>query len=262
LLACLAGTTGLAHGANPTAAAAPAATAAAPAANASDDQIRALIKAINPASTVKAVHDSPLPGIKTVIADGTVLYVTNDARYVLYGVLLDTKAQRNLTDEYLSEAHQDVLSQIPAKYKLTFSPKNPKYTITVFTDVTCGYCEALHKNIQSYLDAGIRVDYVPWPRAGKTSSTAQNMRNVWCDKDPQAAFTAAIGGTYPTKAVTCPAGDAVDAMADVGEKLQIEGTPTIFDAHGNKIGGFLTTQAMLDRLQRHDHAALASAAKP
>src|SRR5690349_3349642 len=67
------------------------ATAAAttPSASTTDDAaIRRLIAAINPDSKVKSIHDSPLPGFKTVVADGTVLYVTNDARYVMYGVLL------------------------------------------------------------------------------------------------------------------------------------------------------------------------------
>lgn len=234
-----------------TAAPAPAAVAK-PAASTNDAAIRRLILAINPESKIKAIYDNPIPGFKTVIADGTVLYVTDDARYVMYGVLLDTKAQQNLTNKYLAEAHVDLLAGIPKDYKLAFAPKNPKYAVTVFTDVTCGYCEAFHKQIQSYLDAGIEVDYVPWPRAGKDSAIAQHMRDVWCSKDPQKAFTDAIGGKYPDKTPACPAAEAVNAMADVGEKLQIEGTPTLFDGKGNKLGGFLSAQALLARLQSGD----------
>jgi len=215
--------------------------------------IRALIKAINPDSVIKAVKPSPLPGFKTVIADSTVLYVTDDARYVMYGVLLDTKEQRNLTDGYLADVYGDLLKTIPEKVKLTFSPKNPKYTVTVFTDVTCGYCKALHKEIQSYVDAGIRVDYVPWPREGAGSATAQNMKNVWCAKDPQAAFAAAIGGTMPAKVETCAMSDNFEKVAQLGEKLGIDGTPSIFDAQGHKLGGYISAQTMLSKLAKGDH---------
>ena len=243
---------------------APAATSAAvTAVNASADDaaIRRLIQAINPNSVVKAVHDSPLPGFKTVIADGTVLYVTNDARYVMYGVLLDTKEQRNLTDAYLAEAHVDLITRIPDQNKLTFSPKDPKYTITVFTDVTCGYCKALHKDIQTYLDAGIRVDYVPWAREGQSSATAQHMRDVWCAQNPQQAFTDASDGKMPETSPSCKAIDGLDKIADLGEKLQIEGTPAVYDSHGNKLGGYLNAAAMLTKLQHGDHVTRATASK-
>lgn len=230
-------------------------------ADTSDAAIRRLIQAINPKSVVKAVHDSPLPGFKTVIADGTVLYVTSDARYVMYGVLLDTKEQRNLTDAYLAEAHVDLLGTIPAQNKLTFTPKDPKYTITVFTDVTCGYCKKLHSEIQSYLDAGIRVDYVPWAREGQTSATAQHMRDVWCAKNPQQAFTDAIGDKLPEQSKPCKAAEGLDVIADLGEKLQIEGTPAVYDAHGNKLGGYLDAPSMLAKLQKGDHVNRETASK-
>jgi len=223
--------------------------------------IRQLIKAINPDSVIKAVKPSPLPGFKTVIADSTVLYVTDDARYVMYGVLLDTKEQRNLTDGYLAEVYGDLLKNIPPKAKLVFTPKDPKYTVTVFTDVTCGYCKALHKDIQSYLDAGIRVDYVPWPREGAGSETAQHMKDVWCAKNPQAAFTAAVNGTLPEKADKCAMSDNFDAMAKLGEKLGIDGTPAIFDAQGHKLGGYINAKTMLTKLQKGDHVTRDVAAK-
>jgi len=251
-------------GASSPAFAADTATAAATTSSASttdDAAIRRLIAAINPDSKVKSIHDSPLPGFKTVVADGTVLYVTNDARYVMYGVLLDTKEQRNLTDGYLAEAHIDLLESIPAKSKLSFKPKDPKYTVTVFTDITCGYCQALHKQIQSYLDVGIQVDYVPWPREGKGSGTAAHMKDVWCSRKPQQAFTDAIGGKLPDATSKCAASEEFDKVADIGEKLQIEGTPTVYDAHGNKLGGYATAQAMLTKLQQGVHVTRATASK-
>ena len=46
---------------------------------------------------------------------------------------------------------------------LVFSPKDPKYTITVFTDIDCGYCRRLHSQIAEYNRLGIRVRYLFYP---------------------------------------------------------------------------------------------------
>ena len=49
---------------------------------------------------------------------------------------------------------------------LVFGPQDPKYTVTVFTDVDCAYCRQLHSQIADYNRLGIRVRYLFYPRTG------------------------------------------------------------------------------------------------
>lgn len=215
------------------------------------DAIQKLVHDINPKAVVKEITDSPFPGIKTVVADSSVLYASDDGRYLLYGVLLDTKTKQNLTDQILGGLRIKALASIPRDDMITFSPKNPRYTVTAFTDTSCEYCEALFKNTQAYLAMGIAINYVPWPRGGMQSENLAQMKSVWCAKDRTAAYTAAMSG-QPVKAATCDNSAHFPQLFALGEQLGIDGTPAIFDASGRKIGGFIPPAQMLAKLQELD----------
>jgi thiol:disulfide interchange protein DsbC len=57
--------------------------------------------------------------------------------------------------------------EFAAKTKsIEYKSANEKYRLAVFTDITCGYCQKLHHDLQSYLDAGISIKFLAFPRAG------------------------------------------------------------------------------------------------
>ena len=43
---------------------------------------------------------------------------------------------------------------------IVFRPEEVKHSITVFTDIDCGYCRKLHREISAYNDLGIEVRYM------------------------------------------------------------------------------------------------------
>ena len=77
-----------------------------------------------------------------------------------------------------------ILEINPSEF-ITFEPKEKKTDIYVFTDVDCGYCRKLHSEITNYLENGIQVNYLAYPREGLESDTYQKMKTAWCSKDPQ-----------------------------------------------------------------------------
>ena len=46
----------------------------------------------------------------------------------------------------------------------------------IFTDVDCGYCRKLHKEVPALNKAGIEVRYLAFPRGGLQSSTSKKWR--------------------------------------------------------------------------------------
>jgi hypothetical protein len=52
---------------------------------------------------------------------------------------------------------------VPESDMLIFGPQDPKYTVTVFTDVDCPYCRKLHSQIAEYNRLGVRVRYMFYP---------------------------------------------------------------------------------------------------
>ncbi len=223
--------------------------------------IRETVRAINDKAVIRSIDDMPIAGLKRVVADGSVLYTTDDGRYLFYGVLLDTQTHRNLTDEALGDVRLELLKTIPAEDKIVFSPKNPKYTVTVFTDTGCPYCHMIQKNLQGYMDAGIAIEYVPFPRGGVQSPEMATMTSVWCSKDPKAAYdTVVAGGKVPP--ASCARGADIEKMYELGDKLGIEGTPAIYDQTGRQLGGFLPPAALLGKLQQGEKKAKNPASAP
>src|SRR6185295_20193905 len=97
---------------------------------------------------------------------GEYAYVTGDGKYMIHGDMVELATQKNLTETRRAVYRTQVLKDIGEQNMIVFAPKNPKYTITVFTDVDCGYCRMLHSQIKGYQAEGIAVRYVFFPRAG------------------------------------------------------------------------------------------------
>ena len=143
---------------------------------------------------------------------------------------------------------------MPAADRIVFAPPNPKYTVTVFTDVTCPYCRVLHEQIKALNKEGIAVEYLAWPRAGVTgdngqpTSTYREMVSIWCAADRKDAFTEAKQGREP-KTADCR--NPVKDQFDLGLRLGVTGTPAIYAEDGTLIGGYLSPPDMLKAVQEH-----------
>ena len=59
----------------------------------------------------------------------------------------------------------------------------PKASIYVFTDVDCGYCQMLHKNVGKMNELGIEVRYLGYPRAGLNTASFNKLASAWCAAD-------------------------------------------------------------------------------
>ena len=79
-----------------------------------------------------------------------------------------------------------------------FSPDNPRYTVTVFTDVDCQYCRKLHSEIAEINKLGVRVRYVFFPRSGPGTESWHKAEAVWCSANRNEALTRAkLGNPAP-----------------------------------------------------------------
>ena len=147
-----------------------------------------------PGVTVDQLKATPIPGLYEFSKGADVGYVTSDGRYFLGGDLYDIKEGANLTDQRRSDVRRKVLSSLSESELIVFSPKDPKYTITVFTDVDCGYCRKLHSQIADLNRMGVRVRYAFYPREGPGSEAWKTAEAVWCSADRQDALTRAKRG--------------------------------------------------------------------
>jgi thiol:disulfide interchange protein DsbC len=140
---------------------------------------------------------------------------------------------------------------------IIFSPANPRMTVTVFTDVDCGYCRKFHSQIAEYNKAGIRVRYMSYPRTGPGTASWAKSESVWCAADRKDALTRAKRDEV-VKGKSC--GDAViKTQYELGDDLGVEGTPAIFTTKGDYVGGYLSPAQLVQAIQDTEKAAAAAA---
>lgn len=216
--------------------------------------VRQALQKFAPGLKLDVVEPAPMPGFYQVIAAGQLVYVSADGKYMLHGDLVDLADHKSLGDAAWARFRKSELAKVPAAQRIVFAPPHPKYTVTVFTDVNCGFCRALHQHIAAFNKEGIAVDYLAWPREGVTTTSGRptptytEMVSVWCAADRKAAFTAAKDGHAP-KPATCD--NPVKSQFDLGVKLGVTGTPTILAEDGTMIGGYLTPEQMLQAVRKH-----------
>ncbi len=223
------------------------------AASGSEDVVRKAVLSVVPTATIDSIKPAPVPGFYQVITSGQLVYVSADGKYMMNGDLLDLTAKKNISDAGWAAFRKAELAKVPESARIVFGPANPRYRVTVFTDVNCGYCRALHEHEAAFTKAGIALEYVAWPRDGVTDPAGRNtqiyneMVSIWCATDRKSAFTAAKQGKTP-KSATCA--NPVKDQFELGVKLGVTGTPTIFAEDGTMLGGYVTPEQMLQLLNK------------
>jgi thiol:disulfide interchange protein DsbC len=176
-----------------------------------------------------------------------IAYVTADGKYAINGDLYDIAADTNLTENHRRELRNKLMAAYPEDQMLVFGPKDPKYTITVFTDVDCAFCRKLHSQIADYNKLGIRVRYLLYPRTGPNSSSWTKAEQVWCSPDRNDALTKAkLGEDLKTKA--CKDNPVARSYA-LGQQFALQGTPAILLADGELLSGYEPPDVLLKDLQ-------------
>jgi thiol:disulfide interchange protein DsbC len=140
-----------------------------------------------------------------------------------------------------------MISAIPESQMVIFGPKDPKYTVTVFTDVDCGYCRKLHSQIANYNRLGVRVRYLFYPRTGPNTESWTKAEQVWCSENRNDALTRAKLD-QPLQAKPC-ANNPVARDYALGKSFGVTGTPSIVTSDGELIGGYLPPAELLQELK-------------
>ncbi len=203
---------------------------------------------LDPDMPIERIDDAPLAGFQQAIIGGQVIFVSNDGKYLMQGTLYDIAAKRDLGEAAMAALRVELLRSVPVSERIVFAPANPKYTVTVFTDVECGYCRKMHSEIAEYNRQGIAVQYAAFPRMGLGSEDYRKMVAVWCAADPKKALTDAKNDRpVPYRNCTNP----VALQYKLGQRMGLTGTPMVLAADGTQLGGYVPPaqlRAALDKL--------------
>lgn len=217
-------------------------------AESSDDtqQVEAALERLFPGSKADSIRPSPVAGLYEVTFDTQIYYMTPDGRYVLVGDVVDAQTRTNLTEPRRNEIRAAAIEEVGEDQMVIFGTDKAAHTITVFTDIDCGYCRKLHSQIDKYGEKSIRVRYLFFPRAGPGSSSFQKAISVWCSEDRNAALTEAKSGKNPPPK-TCE--NPVARHYALGNRIGVRGTPAIVLEDGELVPGYVSPTRLAKLLE-------------
>jgi thiol:disulfide interchange protein DsbC len=207
----------------------------------------ALLKRLPTGSKVEDLRPSPIPGVYEFTQGADVSYLTADGKYFLDGNLYDMDTHANLTEELRARARLAMISAVPESQMVIFGPKNPQYTITVFTDVDCAYCRKLHGDMAELNRLGVRVRYMFYPRTGPNTESWKKAEVVWCSANRNEALTRAKAGATLDLTKTCAA-TPVAREYELGQSIGVRGTPAILTEHGDYLAGYSPPRELVQQL--------------
>ncbi len=214
-----------------------------------EDAIRTALAQVVPNIKIDSIQPGPLKGLYEVMVGTQIMYVTGDGRYFFDGRIVDLNTREDVTEPRLSGARKRLVDGVGEAEMVIFEPAaKAQHTVTVFTDIECGYCRKLHSQIADYGKEGIRVRYMFFPRAGKGSPAYNEAVSVWCagdSNDRRTAMTTAKAGK-PIDEKTCA--NPVDQHMAVGEELGLRGTPAILTETGELIPGYVEPKRLAAQL--------------
>jgi len=222
-----------------------------PAASAAGSSVEEAIAARLPGIEVEQIRPTPIAGLWEISVGQQVVYVSEDGRYLVRGDIIDMMTSQSLTEERVGELHdlmtQRLLSALEKDFDesrmIVFSPEKPKHTVTVFTDIDCGFCRRLHRDIDDYTALGIKVRYVFLPLAGPGSASWAKADAVWCSADRNDAMTRAKLGEDVQATEPCedtPVAEHYRLSRDLG----IQGTPALVTEDGEFRSGYLPAEQL------------------
>lgn len=210
-----------------------------------ESAVRGAIETLVPNAKIDSVSESVVPNLYEVTIEGRVVYVTADGRYLIQGSLFDIPNRVDVTEASRSKVRREALAQVTTG-RIVFAPPNPKYTLTVFTDIDCGYCRKMHEHMTEYNSAGIAIEYLFFPRAGINSESYQKAVSVYCSTNQQKAMTDAKAG-QPLDRKECE--NPIADQYTLSQQIGVTGTPAVFTEDGTQLGGYMPPDQLLQRLE-------------
>ena len=213
------------------------------------------IRSLAPNAGSIAISETPIDGILQVQINGDIIYTSADGKYMFQGRIIDLDTREDLTEATKAGLRKERMGDIDPSRQISFSPEEPMYDLTVFTDIDCGYCRKLHAQVAEYNKQGIAILYMSFPRAGIGSRSYEKAVAVWCADDQQAAMTAAkLGGDPDPEQCDNPVAEQYQLGIDLG----VTGTPALLTSNGQLIPGYVPPEQLRLRLDKLTTAQLAN----
>lgn len=179
-------------------------------------------------------------GLYLLITDvGGTAYINKSADTLYMGSVL--KYEDGQVINKTRDALVDRARAIPPEWTVEYKGKGKEVgVVSVFFDVSCSYCKAMHSAVKELNNYGVTVRYIAYPRAGLNSEDAQVMRSIWCRPNATKNLDEYLEGYQTAESLAGLTTNPNDCGVDVVEKgyylgksVRIKGTPALLFENKN-----------------------------
>jgi thiol:disulfide interchange protein DsbC len=199
----------------------------------------------------KVVADSvvrtPVEGLYELRVGLDIFYVDGTGQYALLnGQLIDLKSARNLTQERVESASRIDFSKLPLELAIKSVRGNGRRHVAVFEDPACVHCKALRALLAQVDDLTIHT--FPYP---VISAESQRLATAaLCAPDPTKAWAQAMSTGKVSSAQPGACVSPLAKLLELGTRLKVRGTPTVFFADGRRAQGAMPPDQFMVMLER------------
>ena len=178
------------------------------------------------------------------IGDIQPIYVLPNTEYIILGDIFSLKGERpeSETEKDKGRFRLKILSEIDQDSFIRFKSNNEKSVLTVFTDVECTYCRKFHSEINEYLENGISINYLAFPRTGIDSSSYEKMVAAWCSTEKKESITN-LKNDIDIGMYECE--NPVESHFEIGRRIGVTGTPAIITQSGLLLPGYIPANEVI-----------------
>jgi len=209
-------------------------------------QIKQKLQSLPDFPPIDSAQTTAMPGLIELRSGNNIIYTDAKGDFILQGNLVETKTQRNLTEERMDELNQVDFASLPLKDAVVWKSGTGKRRMVVFADPNCGYCKQLEKSLQQVKDVTVYTFVVAI--LGEDSKVKAN--NIWCLKDRTQAWRDwMLNGAEPAKAFgmcTTP----IQRNVALAQKLRLTGTPAMVFEDGTRLPSAAPAAAIEQRLAK------------
>lgn len=196
--------------------------------------IKKAVEARMPGAKVAGVVQTPYAGLYEVQVDGNLLYVDEQVRYILVGSLYDGQTLDNLTEARMRAINRIKFSDLPFSQSIRIVKGKGTRQLAYFSDPNCPYCKRLEHVLAGMDDLTLYVFL--YPILSPDSMTKSQA--IWCARDRAQAWTSfMLDGKALGNKTDCDT--PVRKNLQLGQKLGVRATPTLFFVNGERVAGAL-----------------------
>jgi thiol:disulfide interchange protein DsbC len=197
----------------------------------------------------KVIHVTPaaVDGLYEIFTGTAILYSDRTGEYLITGSLIESRTKKDLTAGRVDDLNRINFATLPFERAIRIARGNGKRQLAVFSDPDCPYCKRLETELAPIENVTIYIFLFPLeqihPEAGAKS------QSIWCAPDPAAAWVRwMVGGEEPESRI-CES-NPTSQIVELGTKLHITGTPTMYFSNGRRHTGGMPTKDLTEALDQ------------